>query len=120
MVSCADNIRHYNCRIHARGSAVGSVTRYKMDTISNRPNAAHPPRFPPSLDWTSLGPATGLILLAFITPPLSAEVRFNAGTDQIAVQINGQPFTVVHFGKQERKPFLHPLLTPSGKNVLRV
>src|SRR5262249_28092530 len=53
------------------------------------------------------------------TLPLGAQVRFNVGRDRVGIQINGKPFSVLHFGKQEHKPFLHPLLTVSGKNVLR-
>ena len=55
----------------------------------------------------------------FLSLPLAAQVRFAVMTDSVAIQINGKPFSVLHFGKQEHKPFLHPLLTPSGKNILR-
>src|SRR5215475_6625348 len=52
-------------------------------------------------------------LLAILAMPVAAQVNFDVGADQVAVQVNGKPFTVLHFGKDEHKPFLHPLLTPS-------
>jgi hypothetical protein len=51
--------------------------------------------------------------------PVAAQVHFTVSDDSASVQINGKPFTVLHFGKAEHKPFFHPLLTPSGKNILR-
>jgi methane monooxygenase PmoA-like len=47
------------------------------------------------------------------------QVHFDAKSDRVDIQVNGKPFSVLHFGKQAHKPFLHPLLTPSGKNILR-
>jgi len=63
--------------------------------------------------------AAALTLFVLFTLPLPAQVHFDVGADNVAVQVNGKPFTVLHFGKNEHKPFLHPLLTPSGKNILR-
>jgi hypothetical protein len=59
------------------------------------------------------------VLPLFLSLPLAAQVRFAVMTDSVAIQINGKPFSVLHFGKEEHKPFLHPLMTPSGKNILR-
>ena len=39
--------------------------------------------------------------------------------DAVAVTIDGKPFTTLHAGKEARKPYLHPLLTASGKRVTR-
>ena len=64
--------------------------------------------------WT-----TTLISLVSLSLPLAGQVRFEKKSDRVGIQINGKPFSVLHFGKAERKPFLHPLLTPSGKSVLR-
>ena len=58
-------------------------------------------------------------LIGLFAIPLNCQVRFDKAADHVAVQINGKPFTVLHFGKEQHKPFLHPLLTPSGKNLLR-
>jgi hypothetical protein len=60
-----------------------------------------------------------LALFVLLTLPLFGQVHFDEGPDQVAIQINGKLFSVLHFGRDEHKPFLHPLLTPSGKNILR-
>jgi hypothetical protein len=60
-----------------------------------------------------------LLFPLFLSFPLAGQVQFAVKSDSVAVQIDGKPFTVLHFGKQEHKPFLHPLMTPSGKNILR-
>lgn len=64
-------------------------------------------------------PLTALAILAGLTASAFGQVDFTRGKDEVAVAINGKPFTVLHYGFAENKPFLHPLLTPSGKNVLR-
>ena len=46
-------------------------------------------------------------------------MRFEKKPDRIAVEINGKPFTVLHYGASVGKPYLHPLLTASGKAVTR-
>lgn len=60
-----------------------------------------------------------LLAFTFISIPTVGQVHFDVKNDGVAIQINGKPFSMLHFGKQEHKPFLHPLLTPSGKNILR-
>jgi len=48
---------------------------------------------------------------------LSAQVRF--APDEIAVDIDGKPFTTFHYGSDAAKPFLAPLRSASGKIVTR-
>jgi hypothetical protein len=55
----------------------------------------------------------------FLSLPIAAQVRFAVGTDSVAIRINGKPFSVLHFGKEARKPYLHPLLTASGNAITR-
>jgi hypothetical protein len=59
--------------------------------------------------WTIL-----ILLPMFFSLPLAAQVRFKVGTDSVAIQVAGKPFSMLHFGKEARKPYLHPLLTVSG------
>ena len=58
-----------------------------------------------------------LILCLFTAAALSAQVRFNS--DQVAVDIDGKPFTTFHYGEEANKPFLAPLRSASGKIVTR-
>jgi methane monooxygenase PmoA-like len=52
--------------------------------------------------------------------PTWAQVKLTQGTDQIAVEIDGKPFTVFYFsGKNLNRPYLHPLRSASGKTVNR-
>jgi hypothetical protein len=51
--------------------------------------------------------------------PLAGQVHFDRRADRIDVQVNGKPFTRLYFGKDFGKPFLHPLMTASGKAVTR-
>lgn len=46
--------------------------------------------------------------------PVRAQVRFDQKADGVLVEVNGKPFTALHYGRQNGKPFLHPLLTISG------
>jgi hypothetical protein len=48
---------------------------------------------------------------------LSAQVRF--APDEIAVNIDGKPFTTFHYGSDANKPYLAPLRSASGKIVTR-
>jgi hypothetical protein len=59
------------------------------------------------------------VLSMVLSLPVGAQVHFAKMKDSVVIQINGKAFSVLHFGKQEHKPFLHPLLTASGKNILR-
>ena len=60
-----------------------------------------------------------LLSVIFLSIPLAAQVRFDVKSDRVAIRIGGKPFSVLHFGKEANKPFLHPLLTASGKAVTR-
>jgi len=59
------------------------------------------------------------IICALVSTPLPGQVRFEEKGDRIAVEVNGKPFSVLHFGKVQGKPYLHPLMTASGKAVTR-
>jgi hypothetical protein len=48
---------------------------------------------------------------------LSAQVQFTP--DEIAVNVDGKPFTTFHYGSEAGKPFLAPLRSASGKIVTR-
>jgi len=61
-----------------------------------------------------------LLALAFAAvSPAAAAVRITQGQQGVAIEINGEPFTTLNFGKQAGKPFLHPLRTASGKIITR-
>ena len=52
--------------------------------------------------------------------PARAQVTITRGPEQIAVEIDGKPFTVFYVGgKDLNRPYLHPLRTASGKVVTR-
>src|SRR2546428_12070501 len=65
--------------------------------------------------------ATSVVGAVFVLLSAAAEsqVRFEEKADRIAVEVNGRPFTVLHYGNAEGKPYLHPLMTASGKAVTR-
>lgn len=48
---------------------------------------------------------------------LTAQVRF--AKDLIAVNVDGKPFTVFHYGAESGKPYLSPIRSASGKIVTR-
>jgi len=52
--------------------------------------------------------------LLSLSLPVHGQVRFDKKSAGVAIQVNGKPFSFLHFGKEARKPFLHPLLTISG------
>ena len=63
---------------------------------------------------------TAFLLLAMsLSMPLAGQVHFERKPDRIDVQVNGKPFTRLYFGKDVGKPYLHPLMTASGKAVTR-
>ena len=52
--------------------------------------------------------------------PAVAQVTITQGPEQIAVEINGKPFTVFYVaGKDLNRPYLHPLRSATGKIVNR-
>jgi hypothetical protein len=61
------------------------------------------------------------ILLAFaLTLSLSAQVKFHEQPGQVAVEIDGKPFTTFYFGPDTTKPYFHPLRAASGLVVTRL
>ena len=62
-----------------------------------------------------------LVALSFCAaPPALAQVKLTQGPEQIAVEIDGKPFTVFYIsGKDLNRPYLHPLRSASGKIVDR-
>src|SRR5262245_31409734 len=52
--------------------------------------------------------------------PAAAQVKITQSTEQIAVEIDGKPFTVFYIGgKDLNRPYLHPIRAASGKIVNR-
>jgi hypothetical protein len=49
----------------------------------------------------------------------AGQVRIQVATDQVAVTVDGKPFTALHADIQARKLYLHPLMSASGKRVTR-
>ncbi len=61
-----------------------------------------------------------LFLVLPLAFSLGAQVRFAKGSNgDIAVQVDGKPFTTFHRGAEANKPYLYPLLTADGKNITR-
>ena len=59
-------------------------------------------------------------LSLWVAAPAAGQVEITQAPDQIAVAINGKPFTVFHIGgKDLNRPYLHPLRAASGKIVNR-
>ncbi|MGH9469251.1 MAG: hypothetical protein ACRD1N_02780, partial [Terriglobia bacterium] len=50
-----------------------------------------------------------LAILVVTCQALSAEVQFSRHGNEIAIQINGRPFTVYHFDPAIAKPYMSPL-----------
>lgn len=48
-----------------------------------------------------------------------AQVRIKVQEKEIAVEIDGKPFTALQKGAEANKPYFYPLLTASGKSVVR-
>ncbi len=57
--------------------------------------------------------------LFLLVLPLCAQVAIKQEADKITIDINGKPFTTLVTSADERKPYLNPLRTPSGKIVTR-
>jgi hypothetical protein len=58
-----------------------------------------------------------ILLLCIASLPAIAQVHFSP--EDVAIQIDGKPFTVFHYGTDANKPFLSPLRSASGKIVTR-
>ncbi len=64
--------------------------------------------------------AAALGFAVCLATPALAQVAFSWTPEQIAVEIDGEPFTVLHVaGKDLNRPYLHPLRTASGRIVNR-
>jgi hypothetical protein len=62
----------------------------------------------------------GLLFVLVLQAALAcSQVKIEVQDDQIAVSVNGKPFTALQKGKDANKPYLYPLLTASGKRVTR-
>jgi hypothetical protein len=59
------------------------------------------------------------LLLPFLTTVVFAQVSFNVKSDRVLIEVDHRPFSALHYGKEAHKPFLHPILTPSGKAITR-
>jgi hypothetical protein len=61
-----------------------------------------------------------MVLLLCGALPAAAQVKLTQSAEQIAVEIDGKPFTVFYIsGKNLNRPYLHPLRSASGKIVNR-
>ncbi|MDX1984894.1 MAG: PmoA family protein [Bryobacteraceae bacterium] len=60
-----------------------------------------------------------ILALSLLALPLAAQVKIEQQDGRISVEINGKPFTSLWTGADLRKPFLHPLISASGKIVTR-
>ncbi len=60
-----------------------------------------------------------LLAVAILPLALTAQVKITQGTNQITVDIDGKPYTTYFYGPEVPKPYLYPLLAPSGVQVTR-
>ena len=58
-------------------------------------------------------------LIALAALPLCAQVEIRAMKGEVAVNIDGKPFTTLYCGPEANKPYLHPLRSASGTIVTR-
>jgi hypothetical protein len=58
-----------------------------------------------------------LLLIVAAAAVASAQVKFSS--EDIAINVDGKPFTVFHYGTDAAKPYLSPLRSASGKIVTR-
>jgi hypothetical protein len=59
------------------------------------------------------------LLIPFCLVVAWAQVGVVAQKDKVEVTIEGKPYTTFYFGPETTKPYLHPLLAGSGKQVSR-
>ena len=61
-----------------------------------------------------------MLLTLLLQPSLAlSQIKIDVQDSQIAVSVNGKPFTALQKGKDANKPYLFPLFTASGKRVAR-
>lgn len=64
--------------------------------------------------------ALAAVLALSVAWPAAAQVKIAQSAEQIAVEIDGKPFTVFYIGgKDLNRPYLHPIRAASGKIVNR-
>ena len=51
--------------------------------------------------------------------PSSDGIAYSQSERSVDVSLGGSPFFTYHFGEDYPKPFINPILTPSGVNMLR-
>ena len=59
------------------------------------------------------------LLVLLLALCASAQVRFAEGEGQIAIEIDGKPFSTFYFGSDAPKPYLHPVRSAGGVIVTR-
>jgi hypothetical protein len=59
------------------------------------------------------------LLVLALTLCASAQVRFTQSDGQIAIEIDGKPFSTFYFGGKAPKPYLHPVRAADGTIVTR-
>lgn len=59
------------------------------------------------------------VLMLFASVAVAAEVKVTKVENRYDVELDGKPFTAFYAGGEVPKPFLHPLITASGKRVTR-
>ena len=60
-----------------------------------------------------------LCLPICVAASLWGQVAFESRDDRAAIRIDRRPFANLYYGKEAHKPFLHPILTASGKAITR-
>jgi hypothetical protein len=58
-----------------------------------------------------------ILLSLAVATCLSAQVKFSP--EDVAINVDGKPFTTFHYGEKNNKPFLAPIRSASGKIVTR-
>ena len=59
------------------------------------------------------------VLVLAVALCASAQVRFTQNEGQIAIEIDGEPFSTFYFGRDAPKPYLHPVRAANGTIVTR-
>lgn len=60
-----------------------------------------------------------IIVVLAAALPLAAQVQLTRSETQIAITVDGEPFSTLFFGPETHKPYMHPLRSASGKSVTR-
>ncbi|HEY7097643.1 MAG TPA: PmoA family protein [Terriglobales bacterium] len=62
---------------------------------------------------------SAVLVMLCVATVVRCQVSIQDSADQIAVQVNGKPFTALRKGAEANKPYLYPVLSLSGKPVTR-